>query len=201
MIKLKQILSEKFYDVVKSVGKDKGDWIDITKNPVNKKIEDDFPIKQNIFDLVDFAYRKHLGKPHVGVTRPEDVMGPEYQYWEAIDINDSPDADAVIFGKKKHGIKVSGIGHNGEKMAKEEVIKHLLEILKNPGYWIEASHPVASILKRNGARIFDDSQKIESMFPDSKFTKWFDDNSYIRTIDNIKRDSTAREYIFGRPQI
>lgn len=201
MIKLKHILNEKFYDVVKSVGKDKGDWLDITKHPVDKEIKKDFPVRQNIFDLVDFAYRKHLGEPHVGVKGPEDVIGGEYDYWEAMDINDNPDADAVIFGKTKNGIKVSGLGHNGEQIAKEALIKHMAEVLKKPGYWIEASGAVAGALKRFGVPILDGREKIQKLFPGSEVTEWFNDNSYTRTIHNVKRDSTAREYIFGRPQI
>lgn len=201
MIKLKNILNEKFYDVVKSVGKDKGDWLDLEKNPIKNKIEMDFPARKNIFDLINNAYRKALGKSHVGVRSPYDVVGKEYNYWEAIDINDDPEADAVLFGKLRHGVKISGIGHNGEMMSKHEVIKFIVQQLNTSGYWAEASSPLADILKAKGAPIFTDRERIQKIFPDSSFTKWFDDGSYKRIIDNKLRNSSAREYIFGHPKI
>ena len=202
MIKLKEIVvSEKFYDIVKSIGKDKNDWIDLEKNPVKKDIERDFPTRKNIFDLVDSAYRSSLGEPHVGIKSPNDVIGKEYNYWEAIDIDNHPDADAVLFGKLKHGIKISGIGHNGQKIAKSEIIRHMIQNLHKKGYWIEASAPISDVLKAKGAPIFIERRKIIKMFPDSKFTEWFDDGSYKRIIDNKLRSSSEREYIFGNPRI
>lgn len=201
MIKLKEILSEKFYDIAKSVGKDKGDWLDLEKNPIKKKVEMDFPTRKNIFDLVDYAYRSALGEPHVGVKTPDDVIGKEYDYWEAIDINNDPDADAVLFGKSKFGVKISGIGHNGEKLAKSEAIKFIVNQLHKNGYWVEASSPIADILKAKGAPILKDKEKIKMIFPNSEFTRWYDDGSYNRIIDNKLRNSSAREYIFGNPKI
>lgn len=201
MIKLKHIVNEKFYDIAKSVGKDKGDWLDLERNPIKKKVEMDFPTRKNIFDLVDNAYRSALGKPHVGVKSPDDVIGKEYDYWEAIDINNDPEADAVLFGKSRHGVKISGIGHNGEMMAKNEVIKFIVSQLHKNGYWVEASSPIADILKFKGAPIFTDREKIQKIFSDSEFTKWYDDGSYNRIINNKLRNSSAREYIFGYPKI
>ena len=201
MIKLKYILNEKFYDIAKSVGKDKGDWLDLETPEVKSKVESDFPTRKNIFDLVDQAYQKSLGEPHVGVRNPNDVVSGEYNYCQAVDIDNNPDAEAVVFGKRKHGIKISGIGHNGERLSKEELITYILSILKKSGYWMEASHPIASILKRGGAPILQDRDKIQKIFPNSEFSRWFNDGAYTRIIDNKLRNSSAREYIFGNPKI
>ena len=201
MIKLKKILSEKFYDIAKSVGKDKGDWLDLEEPQVKNKVESDFDTKKNIFDLVDMAYRKSLGEPHVGVKSPDDVVGVEYDYWEAIDLDEDPDADAVLFGKSRNGVKISGIGHNGEQLSKRAALKYIINQSHKNGYWIEASSPIADILKAKGAKTFTNREKIQKLFPHSKFTEWFDDGSYKRTIDNKLRNSSTREYIFGRPKI
>jgi len=201
MIKLKDILTEKFYDIVRSVGKDKNDWIDLEKHPIKKKIEADFPTRKNIFDLVDYAYRTALGEPHVGINSPNDVVGKEYDYWEAIDINNDPLADAVLFGKSRFGVKISGIGHNGEKMSKSKAIQYIIDKLKLPGYWVEASSPIADILKTKGAPIFTDRNKIQKLFKNSEFIQWYDDGSYNRIINNKLRNSSTREYVFGHPKI
>ena len=161
MIKLKKILNEKFYDdVVKKVGKDKADWIDLSNNPEKGIIEKDPELKQNMFDLVDFAYRKRLNSPHFGVKSPSDVVGSKYDYWEAIDINENPEADAVLFGKKRNGIKISGLGHDGEKISKNALTKKMAELTKIDGYWIEASGQPANILRFHGANILTDKEKV-----------------------------------------
>lgn len=201
MIKLKEIISEKFYDIVRDVGKDKGDWVDLEKQPVKSKVKADLPTRENLFDLVNSAYINALKAPHVGITGPEDVLGPEYDYWEAIDIDENPDADAVLFGKTKFGIKLAGIGHNGEKLSKQVLLRYQVNLLNKDGYWVEASPPISDIMKAKGAPIFTDKEKIQKLFPNSKFTQWFDDGSYTRTIPNEQRSSEKRHYIFGRPRI
>ena len=201
MIKLKQILDEKFYDIVRDVGKDKGDWIDLEKSTVKNQIKKDFPTRENLFDLINSAYMNALNSPHVGIKSPDDIVGSEYDYWEAIDINENPYADAVLFGKRKFGIKLSGIGHNGEKLSKQVLLKYQVELLNKNGYWVEASSPVADIMKAKGAPIFTDKEKIQKLFPNSHFTKWYDDGSYNRAMDNKSRNSSTREYVFGNPKI
>ncbi len=168
------------------------------KQPIKSKIQNDEGIRQNIFNLVDFAYRKNLKEPHVGLKSKDDVLSLNYDYWEAIDIDNRPDADAVIFGKKVYGVKISGIGHNGNIIAIHYLIDELSRILKKQGYWIEASKKVASILKSQNVLVYSNREKIQKMFSDSTF-KWFDDNSYIRTLKN--GNYTSREYIFGNPII
>ena len=202
MIKLKKVLSEKFYDIVKSVGKDKGDWIDLEHPDTKNKLKSDIPAKENIFNLVNFAYDKALGEPHVGVQSPHYVgSSGKYDFWEAIDINDNPDAEAVLFGKRLHGIKISGIGHDGEKLSKFELVKHMSELFRKPGYWAEVSSPASDALLKRGTPIVTDKEEIQKLFPNSKFTQWFDDGSYTRIINNKLRKSSTREYIFGHPKI
>jgi hypothetical protein len=201
VIKLSKIISEKFYDIAQSVGKDKGDWIDLEKPKIKPKIKSDLPTRENLFDLVNNAYMTALGTPHVGIKTPNDVLGDEYDYWEAIDMDENPDADAVLFGKKKYGIKISGIGHNGEKLSKQTLLRYQINLLHKNRYWIEASAPVSDIMLSKGAPVFSDKEKIQKMFQNSEFTNWFEDGSYIRTIPNSGRSSEKKHYIFGNPKI
>jgi hypothetical protein len=39
--------------------------------------------------------------PMFSVKSPADVLGPNYNYWEAISIDGAPDADAVLLVKKE----------------------------------------------------------------------------------------------------
>jgi len=189
------VILEDFYDVVKHKKK----WHDLERPNIKSKIVDDDGIRQNIFNLVDFAYKKSLNAPHVGVKSSDDVLGSGYDYWEAIDVDDRPDADAVVFGHRRYGIKISGIGHNGNIIAIRYLLHKLVKILSKKGYWIEASLKVAKALNREKLPIFKDRETIKKLYKNSKILKWFDDGSYIRTLRNNKQ--TNREYIFGNPQL
>lgn len=191
-------LKEDFYDIIQSTGSDKKQWVDLEKPNVKKKILKDLPTRENLFDLVDFAYRTALKEPHVGVKSYNDVLGDDYDYWEAIDIDDNPKAEAVLFGKKKHGIKISGLGHNGASLSKQYLMIKLEEVLNKKGYWIECSLGVAKALKRFDIPRVEKREIIEKLFPDSKIVEWFEDNSYIRSSNERV---TGREYVFGSPKI
>src|ERR1035437_4479199 len=122
------VLFEEF--TFNDIYKVKNRWITLRDN---NDLEE---IKNNLYVLVDNAYSKLGG--NVSIKDPDDVI--KRDYWEAIDLNDNPDADAVIFGKKtKHGIKISGIGHDGEKKSKLDLLHRLVETLKKKGHFIEAS--------------------------------------------------------------
>ena len=96
---MKHLLTfEKF--TFNDIYKTKNKWIDL----INRNDLDE--VKDNLYVLVDNAYSKLGG--NVSIKNPDDVLKREY--WEAIDIDNDPDADAVLFGKKtKHGIKISVI--------------------------------------------------------------------------------------------
>lgn len=156
---------EEFGDIMQAVNAKRGDWVDFSTNPTAASLgQKDMPMRQNFFDLVDFAYRKYLGEPNVSVASASDVLGSNYTYWEAISIEDYPKADAVLFGKRRFGIKVGGMGHNGKKMARSALVNHLAQKLNQQGYWIEASKPLSDVLLGKGAPVFRDEEKIRQMF-------------------------------------
>ena len=190
-----KVLLDNFHDIVKN----KKQWVDLAQQPIKSKIIKDLDIKKNIFNLVNFAYTTSLNEPHAGVKSYKDVLSSTYTYWEAIDVDSNPDADAVIFGQKRNGIKLSGIGHNGKLLSIEYLLNKLVKLLQTGSYWIEASAKVAKILKREGLPIMGNFNKVKKLFPKSEILQKFDDGSYIRTLSGGKR--TQREYIFGNPQL
>ena len=156
MIKLKNIMSERFGDIMNQVGADDGDWVNISKSPIDNVAKKDTELKQNLFHLVDDTYRTELKQPNVSIKNINDVLGTSYDFWEAISIDDSPDADGVIFGKKLHGIKLSGLGHNGNPMLKSEILTQLKRLLDSGNYWIEASDKVAKRFLQLKINIYTD---------------------------------------------
>jgi hypothetical protein len=199
MIRLREFIDEKFLDIAKVDGKDKGDWVNLSKPKLEPIVKKDLPTRKNLFDLVDFAYKSTLKEPNASIKTADDVLGNKYTYWEAIDIDGNPDADAVIFGKKKYGIKITGIGHNGEKISKSILMKKHIELLKKHGYWCEAASRPAEIFFQSGVNVVTDKEKLQKLFPDAQFLQFFDDGSYIRT--GHKSGKYLREYVFGNPII
>jgi len=104
----------------------------------------------------------------------------------------------VIFGRSKYGIKISGIGHNGEARSKEELMKHLLDLLSIRGYWAESEGvPALLCLKRN-VPIVHDIEIINRIFPstDAKFADttntWY---------ERIKHGVRVKKILCGTPII
>lgn len=197
--KLKSLVKEKFIDIAKVDNKGKGDWVDLSKPKLEPLVKSDPPTKENLFDLVSLAYRNQLKEPHAGLKSPDDVFGGKYDFWEAINIDLYPDADAVLFGKRKLGIKLAGLGHDGKQLSKRILIQELAKLLNKNGYWIEASGRVAEIFLKLGVNIISDQEKIKKIFPNADFAQHFDDGSYIRT--GHKSGKLSRNYIFGHPLI
>ena len=199
MIILRTLVPENFADVARIADKGKGEWVDLSEPDVEPAAKKDFPTRKNLFDLVDFAYRNVLHEPNVSVKSPSDVLSFPYNYWEAINIDETPDANAVLFGKEQNGIKIAGIGHDGEPMSKSHLVKHIIEVLKRPGYWIEASGPLGKVLWQAGVPTIADPQKLQKLFPDSKFENMTKDGAYVRTLGTGKK--TEVERVFGSPKI
>jgi len=166
----------------------KGKWIELN----NEKDK----IKNNLYDLVTTAYSFDNG--HVSVPNSEAVNN--LQYWEAADINDDPFADVVIFGRTSpSGIKISGIGHNGNSYSKKQVVQHLAQVLNSYGFWIEVSDRLAEVLlKRYNVPVIDNQQDVEKVlgYP---IKKWLGDGWYTRVVNN--ENKITKEILVGKPSI
>lgn len=103
-------------------------------------------LSNEFYELIKIAYSTIGG--HKKVTTPSDVFkDPEWNYWEGVDIHDSPDFDVIIWGKKtKYGIKFSGVGHDGKKDSKKFYLNHKISDLNKNGFFGEVSDKLAAIL-------------------------------------------------------
>ena len=153
-------------------------------------------ITDNLFVLVQNSYGPLGGHP--SIKNPSDVLNTRIYYWEAIDSDKDPDADAVLFGRKSpSGIKISGVGHDKSQNSKSILMNHLSKKLNENGYWIEASDRVADILYSNGAPYLDNKEDVEKVF--NQEVEWLDDKGqYNREVAPGKYHV---ETVFGSPNI
>lgn len=181
---LKYFENHTFNDLYKRKNK----WINISKDNLEY-------LKNNFFTLVDNAYSK-IGDNNV-IKQPDDIF--KRSYWESIDDNTNPDADAVLFGKKtKFGIKITGIGHDGSKKSKEDLLDKLSEKLKVRGYYIESSGSLKKHLEKKDVPYITDIEIIKKVFPESN-VQWIGNGTYIRTLKEDK--ITDNETLFGKPKM
>jgi len=129
-------------------------------------------LKDELFDLIRNAYAPYGG--HLNVSDADDVMKAKYNVWLVKDIDEDPEADAVVFGRKfKYGTKFSGIGHDGSKEAKRAVVGLEAESLKKHGFYTEASEKIAEIfVKKYKVPVVTDQEKIEEIVKDENYIKF-----------------------------
>jgi len=168
----------------------KNKWIRLKEED---KLEE---LKDNLYVLVNNAYSKLGG--HVSIQNPDDVL--KRDYWLAVDIDSDPDADAVIFGKRtKYGIKISGIGHDGENRSKRELLETLIRLLNKRGFFIEASGRLKDFLENADVKYISDIKILKHIFTDSKNIELSENGEYVR--DLIEGNKTEIEKLFGIPLI
>lgn len=158
---LNTYLEEKYSE---TMGLQKWKWtkIDPKEHP---ELEDEF------FELINIAYSAIGG--HSKINRPSDVFkDKDWNYWKIIDIDDVPDADIVVFGKKtRYGIKYSGVGHDGSREAKREYLDARGRDLKMKGYYGEVSLKFAEILlKKYKVPTVDNKADVEKIL--GKEVEW-----------------------------
>ena len=98
------------------------------------------------FNLIKTAYSHING--YLKIKTPEDIFKQkDWNYWAGIDIHGSNDYDIILFGRKtNYGIKISGVGHDGERDSKSTYIAELDVKLHQLGYYTEISNRIADIL-------------------------------------------------------
>lgn len=154
-------------------------------------------VKNNLFTLVNLAYDSIGGHPKINypdkVVRDKDMT-----FWTAIDINDDPYADVVIFGRNKYGIKLSGIGHNESVRGKEELMRHMMDLLRKPGYWAEVEGVPAVVSLRKNVPVVQDIEIINKIFPNSDAHFVDESNTWY---ERIKHGKKVKKVMLGSPVI
>lgn len=156
-------------------------------------------IKENLFILVDGAYAPLGGHPRV--PNPDAVLNSKTSFWMAADVDNDPEADSVIFGSKRNGIKIAGFGHDG-KGGKKAVIQQMIKVLNRPGFWVEASLKPAEIFVASKKVPFLTNQEdVEKIFGP---VDWLGNPGwYTRKLDNkdVRGKRTEQEMVFGKPKL
>jgi hypothetical protein len=152
---------------------------------------------ERLIDLVKIAYNKTpLGS---FVKTLSDVIKSS---WYIIDWDEKGDIDACIFyrkprkGEKWKGKKIQGIGHDGESKSKEVLLEKLIDVLDQPGNWVEASDKLETILEMKKSPKVTDINTLEKLFPNSKIIEILPDGRYKRTLN----DKIITESVFGNPE-
>jgi len=170
----------------------KNQWELLLSNP-NKLQEG-----EKLVDLVTNAYQNTTMGSFVNTVK--DVVKSN---WAVIDCNDDPGIDACIFFRDPRsdenwaGRKLQGIGHDGEKKSKIYIIDKMVNMLKEPGTWIEASDKLEEVLLAKGSNKVTDIEVLKKLFPKSKF-KMLDNGQYQRSLEN---GTFVTESVFGTPKL
>lgn len=162
MIKLKNLLPEKFAD---DFGKNR--WVEL---PQQKTAE----FADNIVDLISAAYAAKGG--NFEIQSANDLKNSDVKYWIATDIDDDPEADAAIGGKKTHaGTKITMMGQDGSSPAKKSAILKTIELMKKNGFYAELDPDLAQKFGLNHEKDEDVIRKVLkkdiTMNPDGSYER------------------------------
>jgi hypothetical protein len=117
-----------------------GDWHEITQRDLREHPE----IAANVFDLIEHSYRPLGG--HLGLSSIDDLYDPDLHI-EAVDVDDDPDADAVLISKGSRGYRKGvALASDGSALGKQQSLTRKAANLFHHGHITEASGPLAHIL-------------------------------------------------------
>jgi hypothetical protein len=151
-----------------------------------------------LINLVQTAYKKTADGSYV--NSKGDVVKSD---WLSIDWNTDPKIDATIFyrgargGEPWTGMKIQGIGHNGDRTSIDIIFKKLKEILNKKGVWVEASDAMEHILYKMGVPFVDDEAFATRIFPNTDLKMTGNRGQYTRKVGS----KTIKETIFGKPVV
>lgn len=116
-------------------------WTKVTLDEVRRNPR----LADELFDLISNAYRGIGG--HFKIRSPQDLVGGEVTFYEAVDLDTDADVDAVnLVDTKPAGEKYVGMGHDGSPGAKNQVVKHWGDGMKQEGVFAEVSDALAHVL-------------------------------------------------------
>jgi len=151
-------------------------------------------------DLIQLVQQAYAQSPQGSFVQGiQDVMPSDSQ---VMDCDGDATVDATVFyrgprsGEPWTGHKIQGIGHDGTTLSRQAVIQQLSHLLAQPGWWVEASHALRSVLLRRLPPI-QDVQLLQSLFPGSDLTM-VDSSTYRRTLPH---GATIQETVFGHPEL
>lgn len=170
-------------------------WWNKTLN-LNEKYADDFPKNKyiqlstnqaikyadEIIDMITSAYAEKGG--NLKFKSASDLRNGDLTFWVLNDLDDDPDPDVAIAGKKTaYGTKMTVIGQDGSREAKKSAIVKLIDLLKTNGFYAEFDVDLAEKLN---LPIIKDKRIVQSVLS-SKELIWNEDGTYEREIAGRKK--------------
>jgi hypothetical protein len=110
----------------------------------------------------------------------------KYKVSWLIDIDDDAQPDAFIIYKDLGKIKkIALMGSDGSKLAKSNLIKKIIFLLKSKNWIIEASHKLSDIIESNNVNIIEDIEKIKEIIGEDKFVEDLKGGLYKRKLGSL----------------
>ena len=182
MIKLIDILNEAFADKYS-----KNKYVELSTKDIS-----DFA--DNIYNLITTAYKDKGG--HFEFQSGQDVINSDLNYWIAADIDQDPDADVTIGGKKtNYGTKLTTMGQDGEKESKKSAISRLVSMMKTRGFYAEMDEDLANKL---GLSIITDENLIRKIMS-GKELEFTGNGRFKRSISAVGK--VKEKVLVGIPKV
>ena len=164
----------KLVDLLNEIDIPKNKWVTIPASEL-KNYDDE------IFKLISTAYAPIGGHPNY--KSPDNVAGSESDAeYEAIDLDDDPEIDAISVAKNKPaGKKFVATGHDNTKSSRSKVVNHKADQLKSGGYYVEVSGKIKDIFKAKGVEPVNDEELVRKVLK-GKEIEWLGNGEYKRTI-------------------
>lgn len=145
----------------------KNKWVNLTLDDLKKdpSLADDF------IELIKNSYVKIGG--HSEFASPLSFFNGDVFVFDAIDVDDDPEADAVKVQKiTPYGKKLIASASDGGPSAKSELTSLSVSSLKKPGYYAEVSDALAHVLITRGHVPFVGSEVLVRKILGNKDIKW-----------------------------
>jgi hypothetical protein len=164
MIKLKDLLSEAFAD-----SHPKNKFVSLSQQDLAEFAED-------IIDIITKAYKDKGG--NLEFKDAQSLKSSDLTYWVANDIDEDPNIDIAIGGKKtSYGTKVTVIGQDGSKESRKEAVLKIIKLMKTRGFYAELDLDLA---QKFGLDYIKDEAQIRKIL--NKEIKYNADGTYDRPI-------------------
>ena len=179
----------KLMDLLNEIDIPKNKWITIPSSELENYDDE-------IFKLISTAYAPIGGHPNY--KSPSNVAGSESDAeYEAIDLDDDPEIDAISVVKNKSaGKKFVATGHDNTKASRSIVVNHKADKLKSNGYFIEVSGKLVDILSTKGVEPVNDEELVHKVLK-GKDIEWLGNGQYKRKIGG----KLFTKILMGKPTV
>lgn len=162
-------------------------WVEVSSSSLER---DD---QETLWDLYSLSY----GNIGLHIRSMAELLS-KYGVFRLIDVDDDVEADAFIAYKKTPaGNKIALGGTDGTRAAKSALIREMGRLVKQPGWFGEASHRVAEIFEKAGSsRILDEAVVRKAL--GAKDITWLGDGYYTRSLGDL---GSVKKALYGQPKV